>query len=670
MRRGWHRIERQGRSATLLALLVAGLCLSPALGADVPKTPEPEAKLSQPALPRKPSPVHTPLVATAAPNDAPGYRAQLTSIADRYAQLYYSADLQGALREAQAGLALAEGARNAGDEAQFVKALGYVNWLLGDTAEALDYEERLLVLADQLDDDRLRSIAHRTLGTVYRQIGEIAKGHEHTTTALRFAERAGDEGLRYGVINNLAVFALDAGDPATARRLHEQVLAYREQQGERWDIAGSLSNLADVSTAEHNFAEALALHQRALALRQQIGDQRGIVRSLRQVAGSLRTLGRTDEALALLDEALARAGKITGHELLRDIWQEITLTREARGEFAQALAAERQAGQAREALAGERARARIAELQTRYDDARKQVTIERLEREQRLQAAELLVQEAELGRVRLRNIFLLASLAGGVLLLGGIIWIQRARLRAELLARDTAEQADALKGRLLQMASHDIRSPVGNILMMAEDWCKELPSRRTDPRMEVILHEARRVLDLSQDLLDAAALEAGGLKLESDSVALAEVTEITLRVLEATAGQKEQKLVFTCAPGEPGLVHGDAARLMQVVRNLVTNALKYSPRASTVNVTLQRQPGTIRLAVEDEGPGIRPEQIPLLFLPFSRLAAKPTAGESSHGLGLSIAHDLVKLHGGRIHVDTLPGRGACFVVELPSLAQA
>ena len=152
-------------------------------------------------------------------------------------------------------------------------------------------------------------------------------------------------------------------------------------------------------------------------------------------------------------------------------------------------------------------------------------------------------------------------------------------------------------------------------------------------------------------------------------LAFEEVVRATLGRLEATAANKEQKLLFNAPSGDPAMAQGDAARLMQIVRNLVSNALKYSPRRSTVHVSLKRHDGLILLAVQDEGPGIPAEHMPHLFRPFSRLATKTTGGESSHGLGLSIAHDLVKLHGGRIVVDSPPGRGATFTIELPALVK-
>ncbi len=626
------------------------------------------AESAKETLPRKPSPVHYPLVTAFASDDSPGYRQQVTDIAERYGELYYSADLRGALEQARSGFALAERAGNVADQAQFMKALGYVSWLLGDTAGALDYEQRLLGFADTLGDDRLRSNAHRVIGTVYRQIGDPGKGREHTQTALEWAERAGDEMLRYAAINNLAVGALEDGDIATARRLHTMLLAYREEKGVRWDIAGSLTNLADVAIAEGDYEQALALHERALTIRQEIGDQRGTVRSLRQVASMLRVLGRTDEALARLDEALAGARRITGHELLRDVWQEITLAREARGDFAEALAAEREAGKEREALAGERALERIADLQARYEAAQQQATIDRLEQERQLQETELRVHQVELDRVRLRNILLVSLLVGGALMLGSIIWLQRARLRAERRARDAAEQAHALKSRLIGILSHDIRGPLGGSLFLAEEMRDERAAQGHDERLELIINEISHVLDLAQGLLDAAAIESGGLRLNLVEADFAEILPEVVQRYQGRARAKQQQLDLSpIAPGA-GRLRGDEEKLHQVVGNLLSNAIKYSPRGATIGLEVTRTESNLRLNITDEGPGFTEEDRRKLFQPFTRLSAQPTGGESSHGFGLSIVQEIVRSHGGSVEIATrATGRGSCVSVVLPGL---
>jgi signal transduction histidine kinase len=113
---------------------------------------------------------------------------------------------------------------------------------------------------------------------------------------------------------------------------------------------------------------------------------------------------------------------------------------------------------------------------------------------------------------------------------------------------------------------------------------------------------------------------------------------------------------------------GDADRLYQVVANLVSNAIKFTPPGRTVDVAVTGEGGRVILTVRDEGPGMSPEVQARLFTPFTRLAARPTGGEFSHGLGLSISHEIVGLHGGRIRVQSAPGAGSTFIVELPAAA--
>lgn len=613
-----------------------------------------------------PSPVHTPFVTEQFPDDPPGYREQVKTIAARYTEIYYAADLRAALEEAKAGLQLAVEHSRPRDEAQFLKACGYVSWLLGDSAGATAYEQRLLALAERFDDDALRSIAHRVLGSVYRLTGDRALQRRYTEEALRFAERAGDRGLADGALNNLGVLAMEEGNFAEARRIHEQVLAHREATGNKWDGAGSLTNLADVAFAENDLPRALELHQRAYAMRREVRDTRGQMRSLRQVASVLRRLGRMDEALAHLQEALGRTEEITGHELLADLWREIALTREARGELAEALAAERRANTEREALAGERTRARVAELETRFELAKKQQTIEALDKESRLQGAELELRESQLARARFRNLALLALAGVGALALGLVISRQRLKLAAERRSRDAAEQADKLKTRLLGIASHDLRNPLGNIHYLAGELRQERAGQTApDDRLDIIEGESQRLLVLVQDLVDTAALEIGRLELRKAPFDLTTTARSVMGEFAWQAQGKRQRLVFAePAPGT-GNVVADERRLHQVISNLLGNAIKYTPPGKTITLALERMPGHVNLRIRDEGPGLSPDDIDRLFTPFTRLSAQPTAGESSHGLGLSIAYEIIRLHGGRITVESTPGLGATFVVELP-----
>ena len=116
---------------------------------------------------------------------------------------------------------------------------------------------------------------------------------------------------------------------------------------------------------------------------------------------------------------------------------------------------------------------------------------------------------------------------------------------------------------------------------------------------------------------------------------------------------------------KPSVVVGDEERLWQVVDNLISNAIKYSPLGSTIIVRCHRNTSVARLSVQDFGPGLTDEDKAKLFGHFQRLSAQPTAGENSSGVGLSIVKKIVELHKGRIWVESEYGKGATFIVELP-----
>ncbi len=626
------------------------------------------AGVAQAPAPRaeSPSPVHTPFVDQAAPDDPPGYRAEVQAHARRYVDLYYSANLRDALAAARAGLALAEARSSPRDEAEFLKATGYVSWLLGDSAATAGYGRRLLALADRLDDHGLRSVAHRLLASVYRQTGDKTRQREHTDSAVVHARQSGNERLYYGALNLQGVLAFTEGRYGEATRIHEEILAHRLATGNRWDAAGSLTNLADVATAQGEFERALRLHEEAYALRVAEKDARGQMRSLRQIAGVLRRLGRSDEALARLRSAIEMTERISGHELLGDLWTEIALTHEARGELAEALAAERRAHAERSELAGERAQTRLAELEARFELAEKQKQIDLLARESQLKDARLQLQDATLSAARQQRTGLLVAGLLGAVGVAALVRSQRLKLKAERAARDAAEHAHRLKTRLLSIASHDLRNPLGNIQFLANEVRDDpQPAAPGDERLGIIAGEAQRLLVFVQDLIDTAALEVGRLELQKTSLDLDEAVRAVRTEFLWQARLKEQTLAYVGPVTPLPPVDGDRQRLHQVFSNLIGNAIKFTPAGKTITLSLAVEERWAVLRVRDEGPGLSAADASQLFQPFSRLAAKPTGGESSHGLGLSIAHDLVRLHGGEIAVESPPGGGATFIVRLP-----
>jgi signal transduction histidine kinase len=224
--------------------------------------------------------------------------------------------------------------------------------------------------------------------------------------------------------------------------------------------------------------------------------------------------------------------------------------------------------------------------------------------------------------------------------------------------------ANETKDRFIGMAAHDLRNP----LVVASGYTELLQGSACDAHqhelIEGISRSTGRMLRLINDLLDISKIKHGRLDLRKAEVDVAgflrECTE-----LNAAIGAKKGIALKAEAPeGEIRAVF-DRERMHQVMDNLINNAFKYSEFGSEVTVGAAPTPEGLVLWVEDQGVGIREDELPLLFDEFAKVSSRPTAGEAGHGLGLAIVKRMVELHGGRVEVKSAPGRGARFTITLP-----
>jgi ligand-binding sensor domain-containing protein/signal transduction histidine kinase len=244
-----------------------------------------------------------------------------------------------------------------------------------------------------------------------------------------------------------------------------------------------------------------------------------------------------------------------------------------------------------------------------------------------------------------------------------------ARVNAQLESTNLAlHEANQVRNELLQIAAHDLRNPLQAVLGCAESIIEQpTPDPATGAKASLIYRASRRMLSLVNQLVETSALDSAELQLQLAPVDAVEAVDAVVAANRQLAEQKGQRLLL--ASEGDCRVQADAERLREVVDNLVSNAIKYSPSGSEVDVRVRRQDGHVRVEVADQGPGLSADDLPRLFGRFQRLSARPTAGETSTGLGLSIVKRLVDLHEGRVWAESAgPGQGTRFVVELKALA--
>jgi signal transduction histidine kinase len=220
----------------------------------------------------------------------------------------------------------------------------------------------------------------------------------------------------------------------------------------------------------------------------------------------------------------------------------------------------------------------------------------------------------------------------------------------------------ALRADFVSLVSHELRSPmaavIGSALTLQQRWRELRPDQR-EAFLAVIADETTRLSVLVGDVLDTSRIEAGTFGYAFSDVDLAQVVRES--VAAARLGQDEIELKADLAPSLPH-VRGDAARLRQLVDNLISNAVKFSTSGGQVRVAARAENGRVIVRVDDDGPGIQPDEQEHIFEKFGRAVGSAKPGS---GLGLFLARSFAEAHGGSLRVDSRPGEGAAFTLTIP-----
>jgi two-component system, NarL family, sensor histidine kinase EvgS len=264
----------------------------------------------------------------------------------------------------------------------------------------------------------------------------------------------------------------------------------------------------------------------------------------------------------------------------------------------------------------------------------------------------------------------IATVAGLIGLLG--FWLWNRYLKRQLLAREKIEaelrRLNEEKSRFINMAAHDINNPLTIILMSCEMALARPQAAQRDniDSYQNIMKHGMRISHLIQNLLNADSIEQGLNRMRPEDLNFADMTQKVVNSYQEIAGRKAIALHFE-PPTKLPMIRADYGAVTQVIENLISNAVKFSPKGSIVKIAMKVLSGKVCLEIQDSGPGISTKDLPALFGKYARLSAEPTGSESSHGLGLYIVKQLIDEMKGRVWAESRPIGGATFSVELPLL---
>jgi signal transduction histidine kinase len=230
-------------------------------------------------------------------------------------------------------------------------------------------------------------------------------------------------------------------------------------------------------------------------------------------------------------------------------------------------------------------------------------------------------------------------------------------------------QANTFKSEILGTVAHDLKNPLGVILGRTEILKEVIADagaldENVQAQIAYIRDAANRLTEMVNDLVSDAMADALDITIRREPVDIAALVQEVAEANRSIATRKNQTIAVSAPPNHAASCDSD--RIREAIDNLVSNAVKYSPIGGAIDLLVRQEGGGIIVEVRDQGAGLSPEDISRLFGRFQRLSAKPTAGETSTGLGLSIVKRIIDLHGGQISVDSAgPGKGATFKMTLP-----
>ncbi len=537
----------------------------------------------------------------------------------------------------------------------------------GDHASAIRYASQSLKLAERLRDLAGEADAYVMLGIVYANgLQQYLVALDYDQQALKLYERLGNRGGLASTYNLLAdVEAKHLGEYARAHTHSARALALARELGNPDFLGWCLAIRGQIYQHEQKLDSALLYLKKSSESFEQANDLSNQVVNGTIIGSIYNQQGKPAEALAVFGQHLAQAKALNARALLKGIYGGMAQAHAAQGNHRLAYENHVRYAQLQDSLMGLEMAQKVAITRAEYEQDKQTKRIALLERER---------QQAE--KENRTNYTIIAASFVAVLAIVFLIgWNNRQKrlaneaLKAKneqiTLQAEHLQRANATKDKLFSILGHDLRGPVASLYLVLDMVAAgELPAADFMAMLPELRQNVGSVQETLDNLLQWAKSQMNGLQHVPQTFDLGIVLQKKVGLFTETAKQKQIELAYQVPPGLQ--VHADKEQVRLILRNLVNNALKFTPAGGRVTILAQPSGPQVEIAVADTGVGMSPEQLAKLFVPDTHFSTFGTAGEQGTGLGLLLCKEMAELNGGKISVASQPGQGSTFTFTLPA----
>lgn len=591
-------------------------------------------------------------------------------------------------------IALAQKTKDTYQLSEAYQNLAGIYRVLGDYDKGLEYSLKGLEIAEKYNYDTLtiRSLGNISTFNFFLSQNDTTynrKGFEYLIKARTLAQKIGAGKL-------LATNYLNTGDVYRTQEKYDSALVYTDKafllasEFGDIDIKGlAMVNKGQILVERAKYVEALPFLSRSYEYLMSVDNRFDASFALQMTGIAHRELKQYDKAFSLLNEALSLSQELDSKSDIADIYQQLYMTAEKVGNTAQAFGYYKKFHLYNDSIFNEAKSRQIAAMQSLHDEESKDKEIELLKKHE-------LVGEEALQKQRFLIAFLLSIFAFICLVTGflyrnnrnkqkinkiletqnteilrqqGQIEVQRENIvlqNAELEVKNNELSfLNEEKNYLIGVVAHDLRNPLNQVkglINLMQMYDEGIPKEEKDEYMRLIKEAIDRMTGMISKTLDVNAIDAKKINLMKEKQDISAILHTVGNNFENVA--KDKNIAIERQIDEAIIVENlDKNYLTQVFENLISNAIKYSPPNSKVHLKASRKGDFARIEVQDHGQGISEEDKKKMFGKFQKLSAKPTQGEKSVGLGLSIVKKYVEAMGGKVWCESEIGKGAIFIVE-------
>lgn len=547
--------------------------------------------------------------------------------------------------------------------------------------EALTIKEMLLGEAD--GDSALMAEARSNvakslinIGSTYSMMGNVHKALEYFTRALPVAEELNRKNLEGMILNNIGTMFNQLGKYHEALEHHQRSLRIREITGDIKGTSVSYNNIANVYYNLNNYSKALEYYKKSLNIKREISDQYGVANTMKNIGRLFLAADDPAKAGRYLKDALKIAQTIHAQGTVSECYKYLAEYYYSAGDYKRGYRFLGSYEMMADSLYSAEHSRKIAELQVRYESRKK-------ERDNELLRKEVEVNRLDLKRQKnIRNFLLIFPML--IMGTGGVVYsryklkkkaesdLRKKNILLENHIRKLTEsesrlqELNATREKLFRVISHDIKNPLGSYVSLMNILGENYPVMAGEEKGEFIENagkSARITLNLLETLSQWSELQSSRSKPEQVRVDLCKLTSDSLETVKLDAEKKKITLSNELESGT--YIEAEEQLLSSVLRNLLTNAVKFTQENGKVLVSLDRGKDEWVISVSDNGIGMNEEDVGKLFRADTNYAAIGRSPEKGTGLGLIICKEAVQRLGGRIWAESKEGSGTTFSFSVP-----